>query len=106
MIISSLTYSKYPFTCLLSSASLREFTVLDVQLENPACPKEDPRYGFADIEVIRSDAFGVSDDSLVVRSHLGNLLQPGDLVLGYDLRTQAMNSPDLEKFDVGRGVGR
>lgn len=106
MIISSLTYSKYPFTSLLSSANLREFTVLDVQLENPACPKEDPRYGFADIEVIRSGAFGVSDDSLVVRSHLGNLLQPGDLVLGYDLRTQAMNSPDLEKFDVGRGVGR
>ena len=104
MIVSSLTYSKFPFTSLLSSYNLREFTVLDVQLDNPACPKDSPAYGLADIEVIRSDTFGVSDDSLIVRSHLGQLLQPGDLVMGYDLRTQALNCPELEKYDVGAGV--
>lgn len=35
--------------------------------------------------VIRSSDLGVSDQTYVVVSHLGHLIHPGDIVLGYDL---------------------
>lgn len=99
--VTSLMYSKHPFTSLLTPSSLREFTVLDVipiaSGDAPSSSKKPsetsssesskrPKYSLSEVEVIRSDDFGVNDNSCVVKSHLGHLLQPGDLVLGYDMR--------------------
>ena len=83
---------------------MKEFTVLDVVPVNESYgdPKTSTeKYEIADIEVIRSDDFGVTDDSVIVRSHLGHILQPGDLVMGYDLRTTVWNNDELDKYSVG-----
>lgn len=96
-------YSKYPFTSLLVSSGLKEFTVLDVVPVNGQYGKnkeDSQKYLLADIEVIRTDDFGVSDSSCIVRSHLGNILQAGDLVLGYDMRSTVWNCDELDKYDV------
>ena len=101
--VSSLMYSKYPFTTLLVASGLKEFTVLDVVPVNEQYGKnkdDSQKYLLADIEVIRSDDFGVSDSSCIVRSHLGNILQAGDLVLGYDMRSTVWNCDELDKYDV------
>ncbi|KNB44176.1 hypothetical protein JH06_1905 [Blastocystis sp. subtype 4] len=100
--VSSLMYSKYPFTTLLVASGLKEFTVLDVVPVNEQYGKnkdDSQKYLLADIEVIRSDDFGVSDSSCIVRSHLGNILQAGDLVLGYDMRSTVWNCDELDKYD-------
>ena len=96
-------YSKYPFTTLLVASGLKEFTVLDVVPVNEQYGKnkdDSQKYLLADIEVIRSDDLGVSDSSCIVRSHLGNILQAGDLVLGYDMRSTVWNCDELDKYDV------
>ena len=83
---------------------MKEFTVLDVAPinEHYGDPKiSTEKYEIADIEVIRSDDFGVTDNSVIVRSHLGHILQPGDLAMGYDLRTTVWNSDELDKYSVG-----
>lgn len=88
-------FSKNPFSSLLVTKHLKEFTVLDVQLDNPSLLGSNELYAMADIEVIRNDS---TDDSVLVRSHLGLLLKPGDIALGYDLRSMSFNSEEVDKY--------
>jgi len=48
----------------------------------------------ADVEVARVKDFGVNDERLIVRTHLGAILRPGNRVLGYDLRNVNLNAED------------
>lgn len=97
MIVNTQQFSKYPFTSLLSTKHLKEFTVLDVQLDNPALQASNEHIAMADIELIRNDS---TEDSIIIRSHLGLLLKPGDVALGYDLRCVSFNSEELDKYNV------
>ena len=101
--MSGTSYSKHPFNPLLSSSHLKEFTVLDVQLDHPSQRTnreitEEGNIVMGDVEVIRSDDFGVSNDTIIVRSHLCGVLEPGMLVMGYDLRRSALNNDEYEKY--------
>ncbi|KAI2497441.1 60S ribosomal export protein [Fragilaria crotonensis] len=49
------------------------------------------KYALADVEVARESDFGENDETLRCVTHLGNLLQVGDVVLGYDLTTSVMS---------------
>lgn len=49
------------------------------------------KYALADVEVARESDFGENDETLRCVTHLGNLLQVGDVVLGYDLSTSVMS---------------
>lgn len=40
----------------------------------------------AEVEIARLSDFGKNDDRMIVRTHLGHLLSPGSIVLGYDLQ--------------------
>jgi nonsense-mediated mRNA decay protein 3 len=80
------------------------FVVMDVELcngqdvygpddnagnNNPQGPVP---YALADVEVARESEFGGPDcEPLHCVTHLGNLLQPGDIVLGYDLMTSVLS---------------
>jgi NMD protein affecting ribosome stability and mRNA decay len=44
------------------------------------------QYMLADVTVARESDMGLNDHQYLVTTHLGNMLQPGDIVLGYDLR--------------------
>ena len=79
------------------------FVVLDVELcaDTPygeeqaqyAGPKSGvEKYALADVEIVRESDFGQTDDTLSCVTHLGNLLQPGDTVLGYDLVSSVLPS--------------
>jgi nonsense-mediated mRNA decay protein 3 len=48
------------------------------------------KYALADVEVARESDFGVNDDTFQCVTHLGNLLQVGDVVLGYDLNSTVL----------------
>lgn len=70
-------YWKYPFTTVLSRKHLSEFTVLNVERENGK---------IWDVEIARTQDLGVNDERVIVRSHLGHLLKPGDSCQCYDMR--------------------
>ena len=97
MSVNLAMFSKHAFASLLTSKQLREFTVLDVQLDDPSMARANAgeTFAMADVEVMRNDS---NDDSIVVRSHLGLLLKPGDTVMGYDLRSVSFNLEELDKY--------
>jgi hypothetical protein len=53
-------------------------------------------------QVARSSDFGRNDQVFFCRTHLGHLLQPGDLALGYDLANANYVGMDFEKH-VAKG---
>lgn len=55
----------------------------------------------ADAEVVRSSDLGMSDERYIVRTHMGNILRPGDTVLGYDLTQAVFNDLDADSHAVG-----
>ena len=82
------------YRVLEESRRLTRFVVLDVELcddasgdhklyEGPGSGVE--KYALADVQVARESDFGANDEIFTCVTHLGHLLQPGDLVMGYDL---------------------
>lgn len=57
------------------------------QYEGPSSGVE--KYALADVQLARESDLGANDDVLNCVTHLGNLIQPGDVVLGYDLVSTA-----------------
>lgn len=93
------------YRLFLSSRRLVRFVVLDVEL----CDDERDRYisgeskyegpqsglskyALADVEVARETDFGINDETFMCITHLGHLLSPGDVVLGYDLASTVLSS--------------
>jgi len=56
----------------------------------------------ADVEVARVADLGMNDDRLIVRTHLGRILRPGNHVLGYDLRHMNLSGLDSTASDSVR----
>lgn len=104
------SYWKSPFEPLCTHRNLVEFIVLDVEDSCVYDSKMDDQettqtmtttfkrktLALANMIVARVDDFGRSSQTFSVRTHLGHLLKPGDVALGYDLTTANFNSTDLE----------
>ncbi|KAJ1935646.1 ribosome-binding protein, partial [Kickxella alabastrina] len=82
-------------TPVCSMRDLKEFYVLDVELLG----QRHGRYALADITIQRMADVGKNDNEIIVRSHLGNLLNYGDTVLGYDLATANVNNKNFESLN-------
>ena len=93
------------YRLFLTSRRLVRFVVLDVELCNEKeryntsdkSQYEGPqsgisKYALADVEVARETDFGINDETFMCVSHLGHLLSPGDVVLGYDLVSTVLSS--------------
>ena len=50
------------------------------------------------VEIARTSDLGENDTQFSVLSHLGNVLKPGDSVLGYDLTTANINDDNVEEM--------
>lgn len=95
------------YTILQSSERMVRFVVLDVEscetsfsnnksshgeedkklYEGPVSGVE--KYALADVQLARERDLGANDEILSCVSHLGHLIKPGDVVLGYDLASTA-----------------
>ena len=87
------------YSILQTAERLVPFVVLDVELcgesENNAYGEPNPlyegpssgveKYALADVQLARESDLGANDEVLSCVTHLGHLIQPGDVVLGYDL---------------------
>lgn len=52
------------------------------------------KFVLAEAEVVRESSSGGADDIVTVVTHLGHLLKPGDVALGYNLATSQMQTDD------------
>jgi len=97
------------YRILFSSKRLCRFVVLDVELcsggnggdgrhhDSESQSYNGPqsgvgKYALADVEVAREADFGQSDQTYRCVTHLGHLLQVGDIALGYDLVNSVLPS--------------
>jgi nonsense-mediated mRNA decay protein 3 len=51
----------------------------------------------ADVQVARESDFGSNDETFNCVTHLGNLIRPGDIVLGYDLTATVGGDWEMEE---------
>ncbi|KAJ2354998.1 ribosome-binding protein, partial [Coemansia sp. RSA 2618] len=94
--VSGLTYWRNEdITPICSMRDLKKFYVVDVDLVGPRFGK----YALADVTLQRMSDVGKNDNVIIVRSHLGNILNFGDLVMGYDLQTANINSSTFDKLN-------
>lgn len=95
--------SEKNYQVVSSSNEMIRFVVLDIELvsksssdnyhqqqepsnnNNHHHPYDKNYYALADVMIAREADMGVNDDTYHVRTHLGHILQVGDIVLGYDL---------------------
>ncbi|KAI3708065.1 hypothetical protein L2E82_37097 [Cichorium intybus] len=96
-VLEAKEYWRTPFTSLLSSKQLVEFVVLDLNNLDKV-NVSGSKYYMADVQVARVSDFGKNDTIFFVRTHLGQILKPGDYALGYDLRAANMNDMELDKY--------
>eukprot|EP00127_Corallochytrium_limacisporum_P001276 Clim_evm1s49 gene=Clim_evmTU1s49 len=92
--ISTMNYWRHPFTALTSPKALIEITVLDQDRLGMTRGK----FALSEVEVARSRDLGSNDNRYVIRTHLANILQPGDTVLGVDLENTNLNDESAERL--------
>ncbi len=52
------------------------------------------KFKMVQVELARAEDFGKNDTTFIVNTHLGDILQYNDTVLGYDLETMNLNKLD------------
>ena len=94
-----------------TSNRMVRFTVLDVELcgddsrfdveynEDVTKTKGPIPHALADVEVARESDFGRNDETFRCVTHLGNVLNPGDVVLGYDLASSVLSGAAMWDMD-------
>lgn len=94
--VSSPIYWRAPFTSLSDVQELVEFVVMDIE---PTAVQKG-RWTLAEATVARASDLGVNDKTYFTRTHLGNILHPGDSVMGYLLTGTNFNNPQFEALEA------
>jgi nonsense-mediated mRNA decay protein 3 len=93
--ISTPIYWRDPFKTLGDVQELVEFVVMDIEPVGPQRGK----WLLAEATVARASDLGVNDNTYFTRTHLGNILHPGDSVMGYMLTGTNYNNPHFEALE-------
>lgn len=96
--LSTPIYWRTPFAPLADVKELVEFVVMDIEPIGP----ERGRFLLADATVARASDLGVNDTTYLVRTHLGNILNPGDSAMGYHLTGTQFNNPNFEAIEESK----
>lgn len=90
------------FTALCGRDRLSEFVVLNIENTdydvNVSRAAARQKFKMVQIELARVSDFGVNDRTFIVNTHLGEILNYNDHVLGFDL--EALNMMELEELDL------
>jgi nonsense-mediated mRNA decay protein 3 len=94
--VSTPIYWRAPFTPLADIQELVEFIVMDIDL----LPNQKGRWHLAEATVAKATDLGSNDRTFYTRTHLGNVLHPGDSVMGYMLTGTNFNSPQFDALEA------
>ncbi|KAH6676535.1 NMD3 family-domain-containing protein [Halenospora varia] len=93
--ISTPIYWRAPFTSLADVQELAEFIVMDIE----PIGAQKGKWLLAEATVARASDLGSNDKTYYTRTHLGNVLHPGDSVMGYMLTGTNFNSPQFDALE-------
>jgi nonsense-mediated mRNA decay protein 3 len=93
--ISTPIYWRAPFTSLADVQELVEFIIMDIEPTGP----QKGRWLLAEATVARASDLGSNDKTYYTRTHLGNVLHPGDSVMGYMLTGTNFNNPQFDALE-------
>jgi nonsense-mediated mRNA decay protein 3 len=93
--VSTPIYWRDPFKTLGDVQELVEFVVMDIE---PVGPQKG-KWLLAEATVARASDLGVNNNTYFTRTHLGNILHPGDTVMGYMLTGTNYNNPQFEALE-------
>lgn len=97
------TYWRYPFSSLCLPRQLEEFIVMDIdsvrdQKQDAGSGMKSNKHTLADVWVQKTSEMDTSQQ-YHCRTHLGHLLNHGDLVLGFDLANSNLNDEHVNKMN-------
>lgn len=96
--LSTPIYWRTPFSPLADVKELVEFVVMDIE---PIGPQKG-RFLLAEATIARASDLGVNDTTYLVRTHLGNILNAGDSVMGYHLTGTQFNNEHYEAIEESK----
>lgn len=99
--ISPAVFWRAHFGALADSRQLVEFIIMDIERTGPTKGK----WALAEATVARAADLGVNDTTYFVRTHLGNLLHPGDSALGYMISETNFNNAELDAIEASHAYG-
>ncbi|KAI1307261.1 60S ribosomal export protein NMD3 [Halotydeus destructor] len=95
---------RYPFKSISSSRQLTEYVVMNIELvgenEINVLGHRSEKHELADVWLVRASDLGTNDEEIHTKTHLGRWLNPGDSVLGFDLRNANINEVNFEKLEA------
>lgn len=93
--ISCPIYWRAPFKPLADVQELVEFIIMDIE---PLGPTKG-RWALAEATVARASDLGSNDKTFYTRTHLGNVVHPGDSVMGYMMTGTNFNNPQYDALE-------
>lgn len=94
-------YFRDAFDAICHQKQLREFMVMNIE----PIYNQDKQYGsyshkhqLADVWVLALNSLGTDDQEIHTRTHLGNIIQCGDYVLGFDVAHAVVNNQVFDKI--------
>jgi len=95
--IPGFIYWKNKFPSLMTTKQLEQFFVIDIDVVPGV--KRYGKFQLAEVQVCRpEDMTNGVNNVYFVKTHLGKLLQVGDIVLGYDLGGANTNDPNFPQY--------
>ena len=93
--VSTPIYWRAPFGNLADVQQLTEYIVLEIEPLGP----EKGRFALAEATIAKSTDLGRNNTTYKVRTHLGNILNPGDTAMGYHVSATNFNNPQFEALE-------
>lgn len=94
--VDSVAYWRKPYKAMLASRALLEFYILDVELVGPQIAGG--KIALAQVECCRMTDVGKDGAVMCCKTHLGNIIGPGDTVLGYDLSRANLVDESIDEY--------
>jgi len=88
-------YWAHSFRPISTRERLVEFVVLDIDIIGSHGRHNNGKYALAEATVVKAQTMDKSSKSYITYTHLGNILNVGDSVYGYDLENANFNDADI-----------
>ncbi len=100
--IDTNTYWRHPFRPICNSKQLKEFTIMDIEVENNrphSYGRESIKHTMADAWVMKTcDLTNNNQQQYHTKTHLGRLLNSGDKAMGFDFLNSNINDENLDNI--------
>lgn len=100
--VSSENYWRKPFNSICSHKGHTEYVVMDIEAvrDKSGQPVVFGKNALAEVTVARVRDLGSNDTQFTTRTHLGNILQAGDNVWGFDIQSGNINDEHANRLNL------